>query len=115
MGRITSEFPLSARVIMALLSVSFVLMLWMILDLRCVLRACAGLLFSCNALMRSAVNVLYTSRCDGRRRVMAVSAWRASVCSQFLGLLCKLYLGPFCRIVISGSEKGMSVMLTTLG
>jgi len=46
---------------------------------------------------------------------MAVSASRASVCSQFLGLLCKLYLGPFCRIDISGSEKGMCVMFTTLG
>jgi len=74
-----------------------------------------GLLFSCNVLMRSAVNILHTSWCDGGRHVMAVSASRASVCSQFLGLLCKLYLGPFCRIVISGSEKGMSVMFTTLG
>jgi hypothetical protein len=32
-----------------------------------------------------------------------------------LGLLCMLYSGPFCRMVISGSEKDMSVTLTTLG
>jgi len=35
-GRITSEFPLSAWVIMALLSASFVLMFLMILDSVCV-------------------------------------------------------------------------------
>ena len=41
-GSITSEFPLSARVIMALLSLSFILMFWMILDSRCMLCACGG-------------------------------------------------------------------------
>jgi len=46
---------------------------------------------------------------------MAVSASRASVCSQFLGLLCMLYLGPFSRIVVSGAKKCMSVKFTTLG
>jgi len=35
--------------------------------------------------------------------------------SLFLGLLCRLYLGPFCSRAISGSEKGTSVMFTTLG
>ena len=73
------------------------------------------LLSSCNMLTRSAVNFLYTSRSDGGRSVMAVSASRASVWSQSLGLLCMLYLGPFCKMVISGSEKDMSVMLRTLG
>ena len=109
-----SEFPLSARLIMAL-SVSLVLMSRMILDSSCMFCACGSLLFSCNVLMHSAANFLYTSRSDGGRCVMAASASRASVWSQFLGLLCMSYLGPFCRTVISGSEKGMFIMLTTLG
>ena len=46
---------------------------------------------------------------------MTVSASRASVFSQFLGLLCMLYLGPFSTIVSSGTEKCMSAMLTILG
>ena len=67
MGRITSEFPLSARVIMALFSVSFVLMFLMILDSVCVLCVCGFWLFSLNVLMRSSVSFLYTSlSCGGR-------------------------------------------------
>ena len=104
-GRITSEFPLSARVIMALLSASFILMFLIVLDSCWVLCACGGLLFLCKVLMRSAVNFLYTSRSDCGSRGMAVSASRASVWSQFFGLLCKLYLGPFCRMVISVLRK----------
>jgi len=100
---------------MALLSGSFVLMLRMILDSDCVLCACGNLLFSYNMLMRSAVYFLYTSRFNGERCVMAVTASRASVWSQSLGLLCMLYMGPFSKMVILGSEKDMSVMLTTLG
>jgi hypothetical protein len=61
MGKITSEFPSSARVIMALLSLSFVFMLRLTLDSDFVLRACGNSLFSCNMLTRSAVNFLYTS------------------------------------------------------
>ena len=49
MGRITSEFPLSARVIMALLSVNFVLMFLMILDFVCVCDVFVG--FGCFLLM----------------------------------------------------------------
>ena len=90
--------PLSARVIMALLSLSFVFMFRMISDSKCVLCACGDLLFSCNMLTRSAVNFLHTSRSDGGRSVMAVSASRASVWCQSLGLLCVLYLGPFCNM-----------------
>ena len=113
-GRVTREFPLSAWVIMAL-SASFILMFLIVLDSCWVLCVCGGLLFLCKVLMRSAVNFLYISRSDCGSRDMAVSASRASVWIQFFGLLCKLYLGPFCRMVISVSEKDMSVMLTTLG
>ena len=105
---------MSALVIMALLSTSFVLMFLMILDSVCVLCAHGVWLFSLSVLMRSVVSFLYTSHSCGGRCVMAVSASRANVCSQFLGFLCMLYLGPFSRIVVSDAEKCMSVKLTTL-
>ena len=57
--RITSEFPLSARVTIALLSDSFVLMSLMILDSACVLFARGCWLLSRSVLMRSAVSFLY--------------------------------------------------------
>ena len=65
--------------------------------------------------MRSAVSFLLTSRSVGGRCVMAVSASRASVRIQSLGLKCKLYLGPFSSNFISCSENVMSVALITLG
>jgi len=73
-----------------------------------------GRLLSRSVLVRSVVSFLYTSRSGCGRCDIAVSASKASVCSQFLCLLCMVYLEPFSRIVISGTEKCMSVMLTTL-
>ena len=109
-GKITGEFPLSACVIMAPWSPTFVFMLLMALDSECVLCVCEGLLCFCKVLMRSAVSFLYTSRSEGGRCDMAVSASRARFWILFLGLLCRLYLGPFCSRAISGSEKVMSGM-----
>ena len=46
---------------------------------------------------------------------MAVSASRARVWIQSLGLECKLYFGPFSSSFISCSENTMSVVLITVG
>jgi len=47
--------------------------------------------------------------------VMAVSASRARVCSQFFFLACMLYFRPFCSNAVSLLVKEMSVLLMTLG
>ena len=90
MGKITKEFLLSACVIMAPWSLSFVFMDFIALDSECVLCVCEGLLF-CKVLMRSAVSFLYTSRSEEGRCEVAVSVLRARYWIQFLGLLCRLY------------------------
>ena len=120
-GKITSEFSLSARVIIATLSLSFVLMLLMALESECVLCVCVCVCVCVRVcysffkvLIRSAVSFLYTSRSKGGRCDMAVSATRARFWIQFLCFLFMLYLGPFCSTTISGSEIDMSVMFTTL-
>ena len=74
-----------------------------------------GSLFVCRVLMRSAVSILYVSRCGRRRLDMAVSASRARFGIQFLDLSCRLYFGPFCSKAISCSVNRMSVMFATLG
>ena len=95
-GMITSELPLSVLAIIASLSCSFVFMFLRVLDSECVLCVCGGLLFFCRVLMRSAVSILYVSRCGRERLDIAVSASRARFRIQFLGLSCRLYFGPFC-------------------
>jgi len=55
MGRITREFPLSARVTMASFSLSFVFMLLIIFASGCVLCVCWGLFCFIRVLIRSAV------------------------------------------------------------
>ena len=52
MGSMTKELPLSARVIIALLSLSLVSMDFICLALGCV--SCIELLFCCNVFMQSA-------------------------------------------------------------
>ena len=47
--------------------------------------------------------------------MMAVSASRARVCSQFLFLACMLYFRPFCSNAVSLLVKEMSVLFMTLG
>ena len=76
-GMITSELPLSARVIMASLSFSFVFIFLRVVDSEGVFCVCEGLLFFCRAFMHSAVSILYTSRCEEGRLYMAVSTSRA--------------------------------------
>ena len=114
-GIITIEFPLSARVIMAPFSFNFVFMFLMVLDSECVFCVCGDLLLTSKVLMRSAVIFLYTSRSEGGRYEMAVSASSAKFWIQSFGLSCNLYLGPFCSMATSGSEKDTSVMFTTRG
>jgi len=55
MGRITGEFPLSARVTMFSFSLSFVFMLLTIFASGCVLCVCWGLFSFIRVLIRSAV------------------------------------------------------------
>jgi hypothetical protein len=71
-------------VIIASLSVSLVFMLLMALVSVFVLCVCEGSLFS-RALMRSRANFLYTSRFEGGRCDMAVSASSAKFWIQFFG------------------------------
>ena len=47
--------------------------------------------------------------------MMAVSASRARVCSQFFFLACMLYFRPFCSNAVSLLVKEMSVLFITLG
>ena len=68
-----------------------------------------ALVVSRSVLRLSKVSFLSSSSSGGGRCVMAVPASRASVYSKFLGLLCMFYLGPFSRIVISGTQKCMSI------
>ena len=65
--------------------------------------------------MRSAVSFLYTSRSEGGRCAIEISASKAKFSIQFFGLLCKLYLGPFSSRANSCSENAMSVLFMTLG
>ena len=109
------EFPLSALAIMALLFCNLFLIEATSLDSGCGLCGGCGLLFRCIVCMRSATIFLYASLSPVGNCVMAVSASRAKFCIQFFFLACMLYLGPFCSKAISGLEKEMSVMLTTLG
>ena len=89
-GRITIELPLSARVIIALLSFSLVWMdfyyfcFWV-----CVWWFSGFILFSCNVSMRFATSFLYASLSVVGSCVMAVSASRARFCSQSFLLCCK--------------------------
>ena len=121
MGKITTEFPLSACVIMASFSFSFVFMFLIVLASVYVLCVCVcvcvcrGLFFFFRVLMRSAVSFLYTSRSVGGRCDMAVSVSKAKFRIQFVGLVCMVHLGPFCCKDISCSENDMSDLLTTLG
>jgi hypothetical protein len=82
-GKITSDLPLSARVIMVPLSFSLVFMFRTVVASKCALCVSEGLLFSCKVLMCSAVSFLYTSRSEGGRCDMAVSASRAMFRTQF--------------------------------
>jgi hypothetical protein len=115
-GKITSEFPLSARAIMASLWLSLACMDWMVLVLGCVFSSVQELLFCRRVLMRSAASFLYISRSDGGRSCdIAVSVANARFCIQSFFLVWRLYFGPFYSSAISWSVNVISVLLITLG
>jgi len=112
MGRITMEFPLSARVTTASFSFSLIFMLLTIFVSGCV---CWGLFSFISYLYVQLSNFCRLLGLWGGSCVMAVSASKARFWIQSLGLECRLYLGPFSSSVISCSEKFMSVVLIPLG
>ena len=111
-GSMTMEFPLSARVIIALLSYSLV---WT--ELITFVSGCVWWegLCTISVLMQSATSFLYTSLSVVGSWVMTVSAYRVRFWIQFLCLDCMLYFRPFWSRVISLLVKEMLELLIILG